>query len=150
MGVSTNNKRTLQEFRYIKIPDRRLISGLLYINVVNHEDNACDIDLVFTGKQVHPGTINEAVGSGSLWTKALAKGANILGSIDHDVGDVQVDLINSLMYTGLDTGAISGSPLPIFLQAEENSTSVYFFGVDRTGSLTFEDGDFEFIFHIEY
>tara|TARA_R100000234_G_scaffold21812_1_gene12269 strand:+ start:3622 stop:4791 length:1170 start_codon:yes stop_codon:yes gene_type:complete len=46
MGVSTNNKRTFQEFRYIKIPDRRLISGLLYVNVVNHEGNDAQDDLI--------------------------------------------------------------------------------------------------------
>tara|TARA_R110002020_G_scaffold256273_1_gene469902 strand:+ start:7185 stop:8342 length:1158 start_codon:yes stop_codon:yes gene_type:complete len=46
MGVSRNNKYTWQEFQYIKIPDRRLISGLLYINVVNHDENDDSDDLI--------------------------------------------------------------------------------------------------------
>ena len=39
MGLLKTNKRAWQEFKYIRIPDRRLISGLLYVNVVNHDDN---------------------------------------------------------------------------------------------------------------
>ena len=46
MGVQTNHKRVQQEFRYIKIPDRRLISGLLYVNVINHNDNDNSDDLI--------------------------------------------------------------------------------------------------------
>ena len=46
MGVSTNHKRAYQEFRYIKIPDRRLISGLLYVNVINHNDNDAKDDFI--------------------------------------------------------------------------------------------------------
>ena len=36
MGAINNNEGTYQELRYIKIPDRRLIAGLLYVNVINH------------------------------------------------------------------------------------------------------------------
>ena len=39
MGANSNDQRVSQEFKYIKIPDRRLISGLLYVNVINHNDN---------------------------------------------------------------------------------------------------------------
>jgi len=44
-------------------------------------------------------------------------------------------------------------PLPIFLQAEENSTSVYFTVIQKAVSGNTPDwdtGDLEFIFHIEY
>jgi len=39
MASNTNDQRVYQEYKYIKIPDRRLISGLLYVNVINHNDN---------------------------------------------------------------------------------------------------------------
>lgn len=40
MGSTINTQPGVyKEIRYIKIPDRRLISGLLYINVVNHNEN---------------------------------------------------------------------------------------------------------------
>ena len=35
-------------------------------------------------------------------------------------------------------------------QASENSTSIYFAGIDRTGSVDFGADDLEFIFHVEY
>tara|TARA_R100000353_G_scaffold42546_3_gene33910 strand:- start:15330 stop:16598 length:1269 start_codon:yes stop_codon:yes gene_type:complete len=50
MGVNSDNKAVLQEYRYIKIPDRRLISGLLYINVVSHNQNDDKNDF---NQQVH-------------------------------------------------------------------------------------------------
>ena len=50
MAVNSDNKAVLQEFRYIKIPDRRLISGLLYINVVSHNQNDDKNDF---NQQVH-------------------------------------------------------------------------------------------------
>ena len=39
MGTNNTNIGVKQVKKYIKIPDRRLISGLLYVNVVNHVDN---------------------------------------------------------------------------------------------------------------
>tara|TARA_R100001082_G_scaffold42170_1_gene22455 strand:- start:15279 stop:16466 length:1188 start_codon:yes stop_codon:yes gene_type:complete len=46
MASNTNNQRVFKELRYIKIPDRRLISGLLYVNVINHEDNDNQDDFI--------------------------------------------------------------------------------------------------------
>ena len=46
MGLLKTNKRAWQEFKYIRIPDRRLISGLLYVNVVNHNDNDDEDDFI--------------------------------------------------------------------------------------------------------
>ena len=44
MAVDKNNKAAYRELRYIKIPDRRLISGFLTINVVSHNDNDAQND----------------------------------------------------------------------------------------------------------
>ena len=44
MGAQKDFKQVYQEYKYIKIPDRRLISGLLHINVVNHDSNDAQND----------------------------------------------------------------------------------------------------------
>ncbi len=58
MGLQKDNKQVYQEYRYIKIPDRRLISGFLHINVVNHNANDAQNDF---NQSVH-----ESNSSGSL------------------------------------------------------------------------------------
>jgi len=50
MGSIHNNIQIFQIKKYIKIPDRRLFSGLLYVNVVNHNDNNSSDDFI---QQVH-------------------------------------------------------------------------------------------------
>ena len=50
-------------------------------------------------------------------------------------------------------GSMTGVNKPIFLQAEENSTSVYFSVVSNVaagGTPDWDTGDLEFIFHIDY
>ena len=44
MAAIVSNEGAYQEIRYIRIPDRRLISGLLYVNVISHieHDNSDD------------------------------------------------------------------------------------------------------------
>ena len=39
MGAVNTNEGVYKEVRYIKIPDRRLIAGLLYVNVISHFDH---------------------------------------------------------------------------------------------------------------
>ena len=46
MAVLKTNKRAWQELKYVRIPDRRLISGLLYVNVVNHNANDEEDDFI--------------------------------------------------------------------------------------------------------
>ena len=59
MGIlNKDNKAVFQEFRYIKIPDRRLISGLLYINVVNHDENDAQNDFNQAVHEKHARGIN--------------------------------------------------------------------------------------------
>jgi len=62
MAVDKNNKAAYQEFRYIKIPDRRLISGLLHINVVNHNDNDAQNDFNQQSHEVNTsGTLSNQI-----------------------------------------------------------------------------------------
>tara|TARA_R100001443_G_scaffold24300_1_gene36592 strand:- start:723 stop:1895 length:1173 start_codon:yes stop_codon:yes gene_type:complete len=55
-----NNVQIYQVKKYIKIPDRRLFSGLLYVNVINHDDNDAHDDFV---QQVHD---KDSASSGSV------------------------------------------------------------------------------------
>ena len=50
MGVQNTNQRVEQVKKFIKMPDRRLISGLLYVNVVNHNNNDSKDDFI---QQLH-------------------------------------------------------------------------------------------------
>ena len=131
------------------VPSRGGISKLVRIDLYNHKDTTCDIDLVFTQNQANLGTINEAVGSGSLWTEALVKSAKVLGCVNWDVSDSEIDLINGLTSTDVE-GAQIGKHMPMLAQASGGSTSIYFAGIDRTGSIDFGADDLEFIFHFEY
>ena len=46
-------------------------------------------------------------------------------------------------------GGNSLFPLPMLLQAEDDSTSVYFAAISRSGTPTTAADDYEFIFHLE-
>ena len=124
-------------------------SKLEYVGLYNHKDTTCDVDIVFTAKQVElTDAISEAVGNSSTWTETLAKSSNFLGVARLDVSDTEVNLINGLfsgfgMNSQIETSGI-------YLQAEENVTSVYFSVIDRTGSIEFGANDLEFLFGVQY
>ena len=120
----------------------------VYFN--NHFDTDVNIDLVFMQVQTNLGTKNSAVGSGSLWTEDLAKSAKVLGFLESDSSDSQIDLVNSLFsrISHANSAEDSGFDVGMLIQAEPGSSSIYFSGIDRTGSLDYGNDDFEFIFHI--
>ena len=59
--VYNNNNKLIQIKKYIKVPDRRLLNGLLYVNVVNHNDNNARDDFVQQCYDIEAGA-----GSGSV------------------------------------------------------------------------------------
>ena len=64
MGVQNTNQRIEQVKKYIKIPDRRLISGLLYVNVVNHNDNDSSNDFIqelYDAEQASAGSVSNSI-----------------------------------------------------------------------------------------
>lgn len=75
MANINNNVQIHQIKKYIKIPDRRLFSGLLYINVVNHNDNDAQDDFV---QQVHDvdSASSGSVADGIEYSTAFADGGN--------------------------------------------------------------------------
>ena len=122
------------------------------ITIINEDDVAHDHDLVFMEVQKNLGTINSAVGSGSLWTNALAKAAGVLGVTKIDWSTNSADMVNNLIYhsSSGNHGAAVTTGLPMLLQAEGDSTSVYFAGVSRGGTPTTAADDYEYAFHIQY
>ena len=128
-------------------------SKLLGVTLLNEDDAANDIDLVFMQVDKDLGTINAAVGSGSLWTNDLAKAAKVLGILQIDHSDNDVDLVNNLVWSSFKSGpseANSGNNLPMLLQAESDSTSVYVQAIVRDGTPDFAAADdLDLILHIE-
>ena len=122
------------------------------ITILNEDDVAHDHDLVFMQKQANLGTLNDVVGSGSLWTNALAKAAGVCGIVNIDHSTNQTDCVNNLIYHTSygNHGAAVTSGLPLMLQAEGDSTSVFFAGISRSGTPTTAADDYEYAFHIQY
>ena len=137
------------------VSSRGGVSKLVGITILNEDDVSHDFDIIFMQVSTDLGTINDAVGSGSLWTNALAKAAKVIGHIRIDWSDSSVNLVNNLVWTSFKSGSSGGDAdggihLPMLLQAEDNSTSVYFAAVSRAGTPTTAADDYEFAFHIEY
>ena len=126
-------------------------SMLKAITILNEDDVAHDHDLVFMEVQKNLGTINDAVGSGSLWTNALAKAAGVLGVVSIDWSTNSVDMVNNLIYHQSfgNHAAAETSGLPLMLQATGGSTSVYVAGISRGGTPTTAADDYEYAFHIQ-
>ena len=125
-------------------------SKLISITILNEDDVAHDIDLIFMQKSTDLGTINEAVGSNSKWTNALAKQAGVLGVIEVDWSTSNSDFVNNLIYSsGNANPSGKAENLPMILQAEDDSNSVYVAAVSRGGTPTVAADDYEIILHIE-
>ena len=142
-------------FNSTEIPNAVRVKGgcsrLVRAYLHNHKDASFNFDLVFTGKQANLGTINEHVGHGSLWTETLAKASEVIGFLENESGDNDINLINSqLVHINHDAGDAHVGDFPMLWQAASDSTSIYFAGIDRTGGTDFGADDLEFVFHIEY
>ena len=125
-------------------------SKLVGVTILNEDDVAHDIDIIFMQKSSDLGTINEAVGSNSKWTNALAKQAGVLGVVTIDWSLSNANMVNNLIFTTANANPSAKSEgLPILLQAEDDSTSVFMAAVSRGGTPTVAADDYEIILHIE-
>ena len=115
-------------------------SKLVRMQVMNYSDTTCDLDIIFTQNSSSDSAVIGVVDGAINITDANLKLAKLLGIIVVDASATEVDLINGLTSYDAPTNGL-------LLQASENSTSVYFAGIDRTGA---DVDDLEFIFHIEY
>ena len=123
-----------------EIPNAVLVPGscskLVRMQVAMYDDTTCDLDIIFTQNTATIGSVD----AGITISDADLKTAKLLGIIVLDESATSVNLINGLTSYDAPTNGI-------LLQASEDSTSVYFSGIDRTGA---DLDDLEFIFHIEY
>ena len=140
-----------------EIPNAVLVPGgcslLRGITLVDYDDDAIDLTLVFTQNSATMGTVNAVPDI----TAAGIVTANVLSAVTLDRSDVdQVDIGNArvAMFTEAagggstdDTSTGSGF-IPVFLQAASKSTSVYFSII--TAANTWGASDLEFHFNIEY
>ena len=125
-------------------------SKVIGITILNEDDVAHDIDIIFMQKSTDLGTINDAVGSNSKWTNALAKQAGVLGVVTIDWSLSNANMVNNLIFTTANANPSAKSEgLPLLLQAESNSTSVFMAAVSRGGTPTVAADDYEIILHIE-
>ena len=120
-------------------------SRLTLMQIVNYSDTTCDFDIIFTQNAVTMGTVDAAISI----TDANLKTAKLLTAIQYIDAENQVDGVAWLTGTAIMGGAASYGNMAngVLLQASEDSTSVYFSGIDRAGA---DIDDLEFIFHIEY
>ena len=128
-------------------------SRLIGITILNEDDVAHDIDIIFMQKETDlANALNVAVGTGSKWTNVLAKAAGVLGVVKVDWSTNSVDMVANLIYhtSSGNHGAAVTSGLPMLLQAEDDSTSVFMAAVSRGGTPTTAADDYQFAFHIEY
>ena len=125
-------------------------SKLVGVTILNEDDVAHDIDIIFMQKSSDLGTINEAVGSNSKWTNALAKQAGVLGVVTIDWSLSNANMVNNLIFTTANANPSAKSEgLPILLQAVDDATSVFIAAVSRGGTPTVAADDYEIILHIE-
>ena len=120
--------------------------------MLNEDDAVADFDLVFMQVSTDlADALNVAVGTGTLWTNALAKAAKVLGTVKVDWSTSSCDLVNNLVFTSSSANASGkAANLPIVLQAEENTTSIYMAGVVRATPNFAAADDYEIILGIEY
>ena len=154
-GTTENNDVM---FNATEIPNAVLerggVSRLVGITIVDKDNEQHDMDLIFMQVQTNFGT----AGAASTITRANLEACKVIGSLPVDFSDsTSVIALNSgsaCIYTAssLLRGATSSSTdtLPILLQAESNSTSVYFTALVREEAAYAAPDDLEFVFHIEY
>ena len=148
-GTTDNNDVM---FASTEIPNAVLSPGgsskLIGITIIDYDVEAHDMDLVFMQVSTDLGTINEAV----TVSDANLRLANVLGGliIDWSDGAITMGSVSSI-YTGTrSTGNALNTHLPMILQAEAGSTSVYFAGIAREAMAYAAVDNLDFIFHIEY
>ena len=129
------------------VSSRGGVSKLIAISIISQGTDQLDLDIVFMQVQKNLGTINAAIDISDDNLEA----AKVIGAVRVDGSDVAVGLSANIILTFADThGDNMKSQLPLLLQAETNTTSVYFSAVLRDTTPTYAADDLDFIFHIEY
>ena len=105
-----------------------------------------DISLVFLQKNTSIGTVNETPSI----SDPDAEAANFLGAITNiDAGNTDVDLGGVKILGGGTQLGQSSVAIPMLLQAEGDSTSVFFAGIAKEAADYEAADDLDFIVHIQ-
>ena len=128
-------------------------SKLLGITIIDKDGEQVDMDLIFMKVQTNFGT----AGSASNITDGNLQAAKVLGALTIDWTDHHVTFAqnanNASVWTsgGMAGTGNNGTTFPILLEAESDSTSVFFTAIVNTASNAdyAATDDLEFVFHIE-
>ena len=145
-------------FLTTEIPNAVLESGgcssLTGITIIDKDDNAINMDLIFMQVSTNfIGAISPGSSGGSVISDANISAAKILGAVEFDIanGDNTVDIGEArITHAAGAAGNAASTALPVFLQAAEGSTSVYFTAITRGTPNQDDTDDLEFAFHIDY
>ena len=124
-------------------------SKLISVSIVSQNTTLVDMDIVFMQESTNLGTINAAVDIADSDLEA----AKMLGYVSLDGSNSGISLVNSVLFTtaaGAEGTTQLDRSFPILLQAEDDSTSVYFSAILRDQTPTYAADDLDFMFHIEY
>ena len=130
------------------VPTRGGVSRLVGILMIDKDNEKHDLDLHFTSKQQNFGT----AGSAASVSDSDLLAAKPLGSIDVDWSATQVNIgnITSMSYFAGHNRNANAMQLPMLLQADGGSTSVFFTAIAREEIAFDATDDLQFVFHIEY
>ena len=122
-------------------------SKLMGITIIDQDDNAdMDIDLIFMTVSKNLGTINGAPNI----TDDNIELARILGIVKIDSSDNSIDLVASKIYSFSGaTGNAASHPLPMILEAADDSTSVYVAAITQVTPDFAAADDLDIILHLE-
>ena len=139
-------------FNATEIPNAVLGNGgcskLISVSIVSQNTTMVDMDIVFMQVTKNLGTINAAVDI----SDANLEAAKMLGYVSLDGSNSGISLVNGILYTtaaGAEGTTQLDRSFPILLQAESNSTSIYFSAILRDQTPTYAADDLDFVFHIE-
>jgi len=129
-------------------------SNLLNVYHMDYEDIQSEEDFYVIFHQDNPAAWGTLDATANISADNL-KLSKVLGwrNMDNSAGETASAIDNAHLIELQGANGVNEQPLPIFLQAEEDSTSVYFTVIakDTSGATPdWDTGDWEFIFHIEY
>ena len=122
-------------------------SKLIGVTIIDQDDNThMDIDLIFMTVSKNLGTINDVVDI----TDGNVELARILGIVKIDSSDNEVDLAASKVYSfSGSSGNAAADPLPMILEAADDSTSVYVAAVSQVTPNFAAADDLDIVLHLE-
>ena len=123
-------------------------SELIGIALLDKDNEAHDLDIIFTQNQRNLGTAGDAADvSDSNFAAAKPIGAI---DVDWSASKVSVGGLTSVCYFAGHNRSEKSMQLPMLLQASDDSTSIYFSAIAKEEIAFAATDDLTFVFHIKY